>query len=431
MFKKLVLIFFLILLFSYSYADSSLNSIIPYIKQFARHDQQNSLNLLETLVNINSGTENANGVYEIGKILEAQFQALGFNTYWVEEPKNMHHAGTLIAERKGNRGKKILLIGHLDTVFPSNSPFREFKKSGNLAKGPGVIDDKGGDVVILSTLKALQAIHGLDNTSITIALTGDEENSGKPTSISRKALKTAAIGALVALDFEPAASLNSATIARRGVCHWQITTYGKDLHSSQIFKSGVGDGAIFEMARILNSIRSDMATEKYLTFNPGISIGGNLLTYNEIQGQGTVVGKDNIIASKNVATGDLRFFTDNQKLQAEKMIQNIISQHLPDTNGQILFVDGPPGMPDSENNEKLLHQFSTLSEELGYGRITADDPLQRGAGDISYVASLVPANLGGLGPTGGGTHSQDEYLEIDSLSRMSARAALLIYSLTH
>lgn len=141
--------------------------------------QLEQLSLLEKLVNINSGTANIAGVHQVGEILRPFFQQLGFKTYWVEEPSYMQRAGTLIAEHLGTKVKRILIIGHLDTVFAKESPFQKFERHGDKATGPGVIDDKGGDVVILYALKSLQDVNVLSDMNITVVLTGDEEDSGE------------------------------------------------------------------------------------------------------------------------------------------------------------------------------------------------------------------------------------------------------------
>lgn len=187
------------------------------IKAYIAKQQSEQLSLLEKMVNINSGTANIAGVRQIGEILKPLFEQLGFKTYWVEEPSDMNRAGTLVAEHLGTRGKRILIIGHLDTVFAKESLFQKFERHGDKATGPGVIDDKGGDVVILYALKSLQDANVLDGMNISVVLTGDEEDSGKPTHISRKPLFKAAQQSDVALGFEWATLPNTVTIARRGV----------------------------------------------------------------------------------------------------------------------------------------------------------------------------------------------------------------------
>lgn len=410
---------------------ASLSPVEKQISSYITQQKDQQLSLLAKLVNINSGTENIVGVRKVGDILRLQFEQLGFNTQWVEEPTYMHRAATLVAEHKGSIGKKILLIGHLDTVFPKDSLFQKFERHDNIATGPGVIDDKGGDLVILYALKALQATHALDKVTITVVLTGDEEESGKPAAISRKPLFDVAHHSDVALDFECAITMETATIARRGITNWTLEAQGNEAHSSEIFRASVGYGAIFESARILNTMRTQLSGEKYLSFSPGLIIGGTSTRYDKNNAQGSVFGKANVIARTTLSTGDLRYITVQQKLAAEKQMLAIVQKHLPNTTASITFEDGIPAMSPSSSNLELLKTYSRVSDALGYGAIKPLDPGIRGAGDISYVASIVSANLAGLGPLGSGAHSTKEALEIDSLPIQTQRAALLIYRLTH
>jgi len=427
------IIILLFSIFAYPLAKAGmLSTTEQQISHYIVKAQTEQLSLLEKLVNINSGTSHLEGVRQVGEMLKPQFEQLGFNVQWIEEPTHMHRAGTLLAQRHGSKGKKLLLIAHLDTVFPSDSPFQRFKKlNNNTATGPGIIDDKGGDVVILYALKALQATHALDDTNIIVALMGDEEDSGKPVVISRKPLMEAAKLSDIALDFEWAITQDTATIARRGITKWTLATQGKEGHSSEIFQKSLGDGAIFELCRILNTWRTQLSNEKYLSFNPGIVLGGTSVTYDKNLSQGTSCGKENVIAKTAIATGDLRFLTQTQETSAKKTMTEICAQHLPGTNATITFQAAIPSMPPTNNNLKLLQKYSAVSTDLGYGPIKPLDPEVRGAGDISHIATIVSANLAGLGPVGTGAHSTKETLIIDSLPIQTQRAALLIYRLVN
>lgn len=394
--------------------------------------QDSALALLEQLVNINSGTANLSGIHQVGEVLRKQFEQLGFKTQWIDQPADMHRAGTLLAERKGHIGaKRLLLIGHLDTVFSQNSPFQHFERHGELATGPGVIDAKGGDVVILYALKALQAAQVLADTTITVVLMGDEEDAGKPTTISRKPLLQTAQHSDVALDFEWSFGLDTATIARRGISHWTIETSGSEAHSSEIFQPATGNGAIFELVRILNTMRTKLGEEKYLSFNPGLILGGTAWQYGKTDTVGTAFGKDNVIAKTAMAKGDLRFLTEKQRKAAEDKMQVIIQQNLLGTVAAIHFQDGIPAMTPTEQDKQLLKDYSQVSVDLGHGAVKPLDPGSRGAADISHIAGSMPANLSGLGPVGTAAHSVGETLKIPSLSIATQRAAVLIYRLTH
>lgn len=313
--KSLTFVF--LLLFLPIVEAKDLTAIEKHIIRHISEQQDAQLSLLEQLVNINSGTENTAGVHQVGELLKTRLEKLGFTTHWQDIPPDIHRAGALIAERQGSKGKRLLLIGHLDTVFPSASPFQKFTRQGSYATGPGVIDDKGGDVVILFALEALEKVHALDDTTIRVVLSGDEEDAGKPTSITRQALLKAAQQSDIALDFEWSFTQDTATVARRGISSWTITTQGNETHSSAIFQKTAGDGAIFELSRILNTMRTRLSDEKYLSFNPGLILAGTQVNAPK-KTEGNAFGKINVIAKTAYATGDLRFLTKEQKQKAEK-----------------------------------------------------------------------------------------------------------------
>lgn len=411
-------------------AQSTVNSDITTIKTYSHQHVKEALSFLNELVNINSGTSNTEGVKKVGQLLQAQLSQLGFDTYWVAEPTVMRRSPTLVANHPGKQGKALLLIGHLDTVFEPSSMPNNYVQQGNIAKGPGVADDKGGDVVMLYALKALQAMHGLDDRNITVVLTGDEEDSGKPANISRKPLLDAAKHSDIALEFESAIDLHSATIARRGITDWTILSFGHPGHSSDIFAANIGDGAILEVARILQEMRLALEPQPDITFSPGILLAGATVKFDANTTQGSAAGKTNMIAAQALVKGEFRYLTAEQKNLVEKTMQQIVAQHLPVTTAEVSFQDGIPAMPATKGNLLLLQQYSQVSELLGYGAITAVDPDLRGASDISYVANQVPQNLAGLGPVGVYLHSPKEELFIDSLPIAIERAALLMYQLT-
>ncbi len=208
-----------------------------------------------------------------------------------------------------------------------------------------------------------------------------------------------------------------------------MVTGGKENHSAEIFKKNVGDGAIFELARILTSMRTQLSQEKYLTFNPGIILGGTTVKDFPDDIYGTAFGKENVIAKTAIARGDLRFITTEQKRHAQQKMFDIVKRNLVGTTATITFQEGIPAMPPTKNNMSLLKLYSKASNDLGLGVVAALDPGLQGAGDISHVAAIVPANLAGLGPVGYNAHSVKETLEVDTLVTQAQRAALLIYRL--
>ena len=390
---------------------------------------QASIAFLEKVVNINSGTMNLAGVKAVGKEFDAAFKAIQFNTEWIEMPEEMNRAGHLFARIDGKRGKKLLLIGHLDTVFEATSPFQTFECDGDFAYAPGGNDMKGGDVVILFALRALHELNLIKDAGIIVALTGDEERTGKPLSISRKDLIEAAKESDIALGFETATGFNNATIARRGASGWKVETAGKRAHSSGIFSDRTGAGAIFELSRILNQFYEEVRGEEYLTFNPGNLLGGTFVNYENLKSSGTAYGKSNVVAQTAVVHGGLRFISEDQKQRARAKMRVIVADHLPSTNATITFTDSYPAMGPTDENKELLNQLSNVSEALGFGQVEAYDPGRRGAADISFVAEYVPG-LDGLGSMGTGAHTPQETVDLSTFNALIQRTAVFIYRLT-
>jgi glutamate carboxypeptidase len=394
-----------------------------------QHRMPQTEQLLERVVNINSGTLNVAGVREVGQVFRQEFDALGFKTEWVAMPAAMQRAGHLVAQHPGKKGKKLFLIGHLDTVFELDMPFTKFTRlNDSLATGQGVNDMKGGDVVILAALQALHANGLLRDARITAYFTGDEERGGKGPE-SRADFIARAKQADVALAFETAVDLHTVATARRGSSSWLLKTSGTAAHSSTIFKPAVGYGAVFEAARILNSFRENLSQEQFLTFNPGLVVGGSEVKYDETKARGEVVGKTNIIAPAATATGDLRFLTETQKEAARTKMRAIVAQNLPGTKAEITFTDGLPGMAPTPGNQRLAALVDQASRDLGLGPVAAGDPGSRGAGDISYVAQYVDC-LDGLGASGKGAHAPGETINMKEFPRLVERTALLLYRLT-
>lgn len=422
--RYLILIGFLA--FTFSGTAQNISKKEKQILSFIEKNHTEFLKLLEQTVNINSGTNNLAGVREVGKIMDDAFKGIGFETRWIDMPEEMKRAGHLFAEHKGKKGKRLLMIGHLDTVFEPDSQFKEWKFQDSIASGPGVNDMKGGNVLMLFALKALMQAHAIDDAQIIVALHGDEESSGNPKSISRKDIIDAAMRSDYALAFETATGFNYGTVARRGSSGWKLTVTGKRAHSSGIFSPSVGAGAIYEASRILQEFYTQLP-EQYLTFNPGMIVGGSTAEISPNEGKAS--GKSNVVAETAIVQGDLRFISEEQKINARKKMEAIVARHLPQTDATITFEDGIPAMPPTEGNYKLLATLSKASVDMGLGEVKPWDPGLRGAGDISYVASYL-SGIDGLGVNGGGAHSLTESIDLRTLKDLTKRTALYIYRLT-
>ncbi len=382
-----------------------------------------AITLLEKVTNIESPTEDLAGVKNVGMVFGDEFKALGMTVKWLDMPVEMKRAGHLVAETTGSSGKRILLLGHVDTVLRGE----KYRREGDRVFGTGTGDMKGGDVVIVQALRALNAAGVLKKSQIIVMLTGDEESSGKPKEISRGPMIEAAKRSTAALSFEGAV-LNTATVGRRGASGWTLEVDAKTGHSGQIFKESMGDGAIFEASRIINEFREKLGHEKYLTFNPSLFLGGTTVT--TAGSDGSASGKTNVVPAKVVVHGDLRFISEEQKEAARKTMSEIATKNLPGSTAKITFEDGIPAMSPTDGNYSLLKQLDQVSRDLGAGPVEALDPGERGAGDVAYVSGIVPG-LDGLGIGGGrNAHSAGESASLDNLPMLTKRAALLIYRLT-
>ncbi|HEX8525495.1 M20/M25/M40 family metallo-hydrolase [Allosphingosinicella sp.] len=413
-------------------ADARLRAEERRMVQTIEREESRSIALLERLVEQNSGTLNLPGVEAVGRMVGSELEPLGFEVRWVPLPET-GRAGHLVATHRGNgRGKRMLLIAHLDTVFEPDSPFQAFVREGNRATGPGVGDDKGGIVVVVAALRAMHSAGTLRNADIMVVLTGDEERPGSPIGAARRDLIEAGRWADVALEFENLAvedGRDFGTVARRSSTSWTLRTTGRTGHSSGVFNETLGYGAIYEMARILDAFRRELP-EPNLTYNVGVIGGG---TPASIDGQNLTVtasGKTNIVAETAIARGDLRTLSPEQDARVRARMQEIVARHLPQTGAELVFAeDGYPPMPPTEGNRAILARLNLVNHDLGLPEMPEYDPARRGAADSSFVAQDADV-LAGLGAAGGLAHAPGEYVELDSIARSAKRAAILMSRLS-
>jgi len=385
-----------------------------------------ALDLLKRAVEVNSGTMNPDGVRQVGHLFAPEFDALGFKTRWVEGV-SWGRAGHLIATRTGKGGgPRVLLIGHLDTVFEKDSPFQHFQSlNDSTAKGPGVCDMKGGDVILLLALQALKETGMLDRLQVTVVLTGDEEKHGLPLERARGDLIHAA--ADVALGFEDGdGDPRHAVIARRGASDWMLRVWGTPAHSSQIFRPDVGYGAVYEAARILGQFRDSLSVEPYLTVNPGAVVGGTTVGFDREESRGTAFGKTNVIAESTLVSGDLRSLSIEQRENAKAIMTRIVAASPPHVGAEITFEDGYPPLSPVDGNQRLLALYDRASRDLGLGPVEAVDPSRAGAADVSFTSGRVPMAIDGIGMRGDGGHTVEETALLAWLPRQAQRAALLL-----
>jgi glutamate carboxypeptidase len=218
------------------------------------------------------------------------------------------------------------------------------------------------------------------------------------------------------------------SIARRSSNSWTLTTTGRSGHSSTIFSESMGDGAIYELTRIIAAFRAELP-EPNLTFNVGLIGGGQSAELDADGVRIAATGKGNIIPSIAIAKGDFRTLSQDQTERVQAKMQAIVAGHLPRTGATLTIEQGYPAMPPTEGNRALLGKLNAINRDLGLAPMAELDPLKRGAGDIAFVAADTDG-LVGLGIAGDGSHAPGESADLASIPRQAKRAAILMSRLS-
>ena len=350
------------------------------------------LNLIEKLVNIDSGSTNKVGVDKIGKILIEEYKQMDFT---IEVKENKDFGNNILIMHKEAMKPEILLIAHMDTVFPiGTAAERPFTIKNGLAFGPGVADMKASQVTLLYAMKYLYEKKDAAMKNVIIILNSDEE-IGSPT--SRELIEEISKNVKYALVMEPARKDGSIVSSRRGGGRYTLHVHGRSAHSGVAPEEG--RSAIEELA--YKTIKLNHLTDH----EQGISVS-----------VGIVEGGDAVNMIPDSATGyvDVRVESDEQSLEIAKKIESICS--VPDVPGTTIDLEGgitrPPMEPD-EKNQKLLEIVKEVGNSFG---LIVTDSHTGGGSDASFPSHLGVATIDGVGPIGGKLHNEGEYLEIDSLT---------------
>ncbi len=360
------------------------------------------LAFLERLVNTNSGTYLREGVNQLADIIDPKLRELGFE---VERLSQTHFGDHLLARKGGPSPKRLLCVGHMDTVFPEGETRRRpFRVAGDRAYGPGVIDMKGGIVVLLYSLQALmKAVPELYRSLNLVVLLNSDEEIGSPTSAPY--IVQEAKSADTVCVFEPARPKGQVVIKRKGVGKYCLTVYGKAAHAGAQPELGVS--AIEELARAILDIHVLNDFEDGLTVNVGVIRGGT---------------RSNIIAEQAYAEIDLRAVDQAQVDRSQKELNRICRPHRDgirmELTGGITFRP----MLKTERSLELLRLLQEAGREVG-----ADiDEIFTGGGSDGNQTSHYAPTIDGLGPQGTGAHSPDESLIVPTLLERSKAFALFI-----
>lgn len=351
--------------------------------------ETNYLILLENMVNIDSGTGDINGITQVSELIRPRLNELEF----IYEPVEAEDGSIHFYARKGS-GKKVLLLAHLDTVFPSGTATnRKYHTNGDLAFGPGVSDCKSGVATIVGALEELSRSRWPD-LEINCLFNSDEEISSPG---SRKIIENLAKDAAAVLVIEPA-EMENITVARKGIGRFTLRVFGKAAHSGSNYIDG--DNAILELAHQIIKIQGLSRFEQGITLNVGTVTGGV---------------RPNIIPDYAMAEIDLRIVRPEQEDLIIKELKEITS--LCKTPGTRTRLEGNitrPPMPSSDLNIQLYEKIKAVGHSIGMEL----GALESGGGsDANFTAALGVPTVDGLGPIGGGHHSEEEYMNIPSLER--------------
>ena len=384
--------------------------------------EEEMLSMLETITNINTGSLNKAGVNELASIFSRELRQLGFSISTapgdqIDMPScpgsdyTVDVADHVLARSPGS-GKKLLLMGHLDTVFPPDSPFQEFRREGDTMYGPGVSDMKGGLVVMLYALKALNEFDALDTKDLSILLNSDEEMGSLS---SRKYLEEQAPQHDYGLVYE--SSGNERLVRqRKGLGQARFVVHGKASHAGGAHE--IGRSAIKELAYKIVEIERMTDYESGVTVNVGVVSGGEAR---------------NTIAPCAEALVDLRYPEPQQGLDAvdqfEDIFGNVFSYAV--DSGELSTeswtnLHRPPKIP-TEESDYLLDKTISIGRLLGQNLGVGDSG---GGTDGSLTQAAGLPTLDSLGSAGTGAHSNREQGRVSSLVERAKLSAVLIHRLS-
>ena len=343
---------------------------------------------LASIINLNSYTKNKSGVDENGIIFSGWMNALGFSTEVFTREKIGDHL--LFSSPVIKNKKRVLLLGHLDTVFPPDT-FTDFSEDDEWIYGPGVCDMKGGNVVALEALRVVKAEQG-DIANIDMLLVSDEESGSDDSKyLSAELAKNYDI----CLVFEAAGLDHEVVTARKGVGTFTITLEGKAAHAGNHYVDGCN--ANLAAAHMVIALTELTDLNQGTTVNAGKFSGGI--------GANTISPKAEIIV-------EVRYTESVEKERVLAQLEDICNSTYVDGVTATLSVGIQRDVMKSSANQTVL--LTELASILGYPLKTEK---RGGVSDANIVSSVGVATLDGFGPFGDGDHTKHERASKASFTR--------------
>ncbi len=372
------------------------------ILSFLQTQLPNYLSNLETLVNVDCGTHHKPGVDAVGAHMQAWLEEIGCQ---VTRFPLAEYGDCLFATLPGRGTARVLLLGHLDTVYPVGTVAeRPLRFEGQRAIGPGVSDMKAGLLTGLYALKALQAV-GFDEFAELGFFLNSEEEVGSPVSHTLYAEPARRADAVFVLE---AARANGDIVgSRKGGGTYTLTVHGRAAHAG--VEPEKGANAVVELARLIQALWRLNGLHPGTTVNPGVVRGGT---------------RANVVPDFAQVEVDVRVETPEAIASLERTLHELAAQ--PQVHGTRVEVGGGiemPPMPRTPAITYLAQQAQRIARTLGFEIGVSHTG---GMSDANHVAALGTPVLDGLGPVGGADHSPDEYLELESIVPRTALLAHLI-----
>lgn len=364
----------------------------------AQKAQSEFLTMLETLVNIDSGTGDQKGIAQVENFVIQQLKAVGA----IETTNAAPSAGrNILATVQGTGKGKILLLAHTDTVFKAGTVAqRPFKIVQGKAYGPGVMDDKGGIILGIEALKVLQELNFQDFRTITFLINPDEETGSFG---SRELIKATAKQHDVALVLEFGSPQDKVTSWRKGIGYYGFEVKGRTAHAGAEPEKGCN--ALLEAAHQALQLSKLGNPQKQTTVNFTVFQAGD---------------RPNQIPDFAKVQADVRVLEDSEYDRLNRDFTRLSQNKLlPCTTITTIAKKGRPPFPPNPKTDALVKKAQRIYQEIGL-KLGVEG--SGGGTDGNYTASVGTTTLDALGPVGGGAHSSDEYIDLD---RIAARIYLL------
>ncbi len=360
---------------------------------------------LRPLVEQNSFTDHKPGGDAVGAGLRELFKLDGMSC---EAVPSKRYADHLVFRSEGDASKApVAMIGHHDTVFPPGK-FEGYREDGALRRGPGVLDMKGGLVVIAFALKALAETRGLSSLPpLRIVVVGDEE-VGSPEGAD--VIRRAVAGSQAALVFESGRANDAIITRRKGTGGITVRATGKAAHAGNAHQEGAN--AIWALCRFIDRAQALTDYERGITVNVGKISGG--------QGKNTVPDAAEALA-------DVRFITSQDGEALVERLRQVASEaaaSVPGTTVELLGGVARMPLERTEASAALMERYAACARACGLQ--ASEAALVGGGSDASTSSALGIPSIDGLGPRGKGFHTVDEYIEVDTLVPKAQALALCL-----